>query len=50
MECRRGGKPGMTVEPVLLLEGEDGSPTEEIETIYGDYRDNPEHKGSRPAK
>lgn len=50
MECRRGGKPGMTVESVLLLEGEDGSPTEEIETIYGDYRDNPEHKGSRPAK
>lgn len=50
LECRRGGKPGMTVEPVLLLEGENGEPTEEIESIYGDYRDNPEHQGSRPAK
>ena len=46
LECRRGGKPGMTVEPVLLLEGEDGSPSPELEAIYGDYRDNPEHKGA----
>lgn len=44
LECRSGGAPGMEVEPVLLLEREDGSPTEEIERIYGDYRDNPEHK------
>lgn len=50
MECRRGGNPGMVVEPVLLLEGPDGSPTEEIEAIYGDYRDNPERKGKSPAK
>lgn len=50
MECRRGGKPGMIVEPVLLLEGENGAPTEEIEAIYGDYRDNPEHRGSCTAK
>ncbi len=33
-----------TVGPVLLLEREDGSPTQEIEAIYGDYRDNPEHR------
>ena len=44
LECRRGGKPGMEVGPVLLLEREDGSPTQEIEAIYGDYRDNPEHR------
>lgn len=44
LECRSSGAPGMEVEPVLLLEREDGSPTEEIERIYGDYRDNPEHK------
>lgn len=44
LECRRGGKPGMTVEPVLLLEGEDGAPSQELEDIYGDYRDNPEHR------
>ncbi|MGI6255509.1 MAG: tRNA1(Val) (adenine(37)-N6)-methyltransferase [Acutalibacter sp.] len=47
LECRRGGKPGMTVEPVLLLEGEDGRPSQELEAIYGDYRDNPEHQGAR---
>lgn len=44
LECRRGGKPGMEVGPVLLLEREDGSSTQEIEAIYGDYRDNPEHR------
>ena len=44
LECRRGGRPGLTVEPVLLLEGEDGAPSREIEAIYGDYRDNPEHQ------
>ena len=44
LECRLGGKPGMTVEPVLLLEGPDGSPSQEIEDIYGDYRDNPQHR------
>lgn len=44
LECRRGGRPGMDVGPVLLLEGEDGRPTRELEAIYGDYRDNPEHQ------
>lgn len=49
LECRRGGKSGMTVEPVLLLEGENGGPSQELEAIYGDYRDNPEHKGGKPS-
>lgn len=47
LECRRGGRPGMTVEPVLLLEDETGGPSRELEEIYGDYRDNPEHRGRR---
>ena len=34
----------MTVEPVLLLEGPDGSPSQEIEDVYGDYRDNPRRR------
>jgi len=38
------GAAGMDVGPVLLLEGEDGRPTGELEAIYGDYRDNPEHQ------
>lgn len=33
-EGRRGGKPGLTVEPPLLLCREDGSDTEEVEEIY----------------
>lgn len=40
LECRRGGKPGMTVEPVLLLEDPAGCTSEEMERIYGDYREN----------
>ena len=44
LECRRGGRAGLSVEPVLLLEGEDGRPSPELEAIYGDYRDNPEHR------
>lgn len=39
LECRRGGKPGLEADPVLLLEGADGKPTAELEKIYGDYRD-----------
>ncbi len=46
LECRSGGKVGMVVEPVLLLEGPDGSPSAELEVIYGDYRNNPEHNPS----
>ena len=30
----RGGKPGLTLEPPLLLQPSDGSPTAELDTIY----------------
>lgn len=33
-EARRGGRPGLTVEPPLILEGPDGSPTAELDRIY----------------
>ncbi len=34
IECRRGGKRGMRVEPVLIMQNEDGSETDEILKIY----------------
>ena len=34
LEARRGGKPGLSVEPPLLLQRADGSPTPELDTIY----------------
>ena len=34
VEARRGGKPGLTVEPPLILENPDGSPTAELDRIY----------------
>ena len=34
VEGRRGGKPGLNVEPFLILKKEDGTDTEEILTIY----------------
>lgn len=33
-EARRGGKPGLTAEPPLILENPDGSPTAELDRIY----------------
>ncbi len=36
-EGRRGGKPGLTVEPPLILHTSDGAPTPELNTIY--FRD-----------
>ena len=33
-EGRRGGKPGLTVDPPLILHREDGGDTEELEEIY----------------
>ncbi len=39
LEGRRGGRPGLTVEPVLLIEGRDGGISAEMESIYGDYRE-----------
>ena len=37
LECRRGGKTGLTVEAPLIMTNEDGSPTEEVDAIY--FRD-----------
>ena len=37
LEARRGGKTGLTVEPVLLLEEETGACTAEMKAIYGEY-------------
>ena len=34
VECRRDGKPGLTVEPVLIIRDENGSETREIRDIY----------------
>ena len=34
VEGRRGGKPGLTVEPLLVLKNTDGSDSDEIERIY----------------
>lgn len=37
LQANRGGKPGMTAEPVLLIEQRDGSYSDEMNRIYGDY-------------
>ena len=34
LEARRGGRPGLTVEPPLVLEQPGGSPTAELDRIY----------------
>lgn len=34
LECRRGGRTGLTVEAPLILTKEDGSPSQELDTIY----------------
>jgi len=34
LECRRGGRPGLAVEPPLILAEDDGSDSEEIKLIY----------------
>jgi tRNA1(Val) A37 N6-methylase TrmN6 len=34
VEGRRGGKPGLTVEPPLMLQNPDGTPTDEVDAIY----------------
>jgi tRNA1(Val) A37 N6-methylase TrmN6 len=34
MEFRRNGKPGLSVEPVLILKNDDGSDTDEVRRIY----------------
>jgi tRNA1Val (adenine37-N6)-methyltransferase len=37
LQANRGGKPGMVVEPVLLIENESGGYTDEMKQIYGNY-------------
>ena len=34
LEGRRGGKPGLTLEPPLILQNSDGTPTAEVDAIY----------------
>lgn len=34
LEARRGGRPGLQVEPPLILENPDGSPTAELDRVY----------------
>lgn len=34
LECRRGGRPGLTVEPALILKNPDGTDTPEVRRIY----------------
>ena len=38
LQANRGGKPGMTVAPTLMIE-ENGGLSEEMTRIYGDYRE-----------
>lgn len=40
-EARRGGRPGLTVEPPLILEDPGGSPTAELDRIYFRREDRP---------
>ena len=39
LEGKRGRQPGLTVEPELHLETPSGEPTEEIQKIYGQYKE-----------
>lgn len=39
LQASRGGKPGIRVEPVLMIENGRGSLSEEMLNIYGDYKE-----------
>ena len=39
LRANRGGKPGIRVEPVLMIENSRGSLSEEMQNIYGDYKE-----------
>ncbi len=39
-EGRKGGKPGLVIEPQLAVENESGGYSEEMKSIYGDYQQN----------
>lgn len=40
IEGRKGGKPFMNVEPLLIMYGEDGELSQEVTDIYGEYKEN----------
>lgn len=40
IEGRKGGKPYMNVEPLLVMYGNDGELSEEVNRIYGEYKEN----------
>lgn len=40
IEGRKGGKPFMNVEPLLIMYGEDGELSKEVTDIYGEYKEN----------
>ena len=40
IEGKRGSKPYMTVEPMLIMYGDDGELSDEVMKIYGEYKEN----------
>ncbi len=53
VEGRRGGKPGLIMEPELLMQNADGSNTEEMLAVFGEYYVNDKRPGGAenpPAK
>lgn len=44
LRCRRGGNPGLSILPTLMLE-EDGRVSDEMMEIYGDYKENAKENG-----
>ena len=38
LEGKKGAKPGLVVEPVLLVEGEGGGFSQEMQEMYGEYK------------
>ncbi len=47
LECRRGGRPGVDIEPTLLISDGSGNFTEEMLKIYGEYGKAPEREERR---
>lgn len=50
LECRLGGRPGLTAEPTLFIQDGSGRFTREMEEIYGDYREQPGTAFTAPQK
>lgn len=48
-EGRKGGKPGLIIEPQLTVENESGGYSEEMKSIYGDYQQNGTEDSSKTA-